>query len=105
MIRSRGTVVRHLVTGSTAIAALALLSPVTFGQAQAPVAQAPAAPQPFIGSPNVPRSDLPALARQQLRTIRTQARAAATAATDAVARAHWQDIVDRVDAALEPPRG
>lgn len=60
---------------------------------------------PFLGQPNVPRSDLPALARSQLRAIRTQARAAAAApASSSVARAHWQDIVDRVDTILEPGR-
>lgn len=42
MIRSRGTVLRHLVTGTAFVAALALLSPVTLGQAPAQ----PAAPQP-----------------------------------------------------------
>ena len=59
---------------------------------------------PFLVQANVPRSDLPALARSQLRAIRTQARGAATAATTAIARAHWADIADRVDAILEPRR-
>lgn len=60
---------------------------------------------PFLTQANVPRSDLPALARAQLRAIRTQARTAGVAAASAITRAHWQDIVDRVDAILEPRRG
>ena len=60
---------------------------------------------PFLAAPNVTRSDLPALARSQLRAIRTQARAnAAAAGTSAMARAHWNDVADRVDAILEVPR-
>ena len=70
-------------------------------------ATAPAGPQgpsgPFLGAPNVSRSDFPALARAQVRSIRDQARAAASAsAAGSVARAHWQDIVDRSDKILEP---
>lgn len=65
----------------------------------------PAPPAPFLGPPNVPRSDLPALARAQVRAIREQARAAALAApAGSVARAHWQDIVDRTDRILEDKR-
>ena len=59
---------------------------------------------PFLVPANVPRSDMPALARAQLRAIRTQARAAAPTATTALARAHWQDIADRVDEILDPRR-
>jgi hypothetical protein len=58
-------------------------------------------PLPLIAPHNVPRTDLPALARSQLRTIRDEARRSATTATG-VSRAHWQDVVDRVDAILEP---
>ena len=64
---------------------------------------APATPAPFTAAPNLPRSDLPALARAQLRAIQAQARTSA-AATGSVARAHWADVVDRVTAVLEPPR-
>jgi hypothetical protein len=66
----------------------------------------PAVPQgPFLAAPNVPRSDFPALARSQVRAIRDQARAAATtAAAGSIARAHWQDIVDRTDRILDPRR-
>jgi hypothetical protein len=57
---------------------------------------------PFLGAPNVPRSDLPALARSQLRAIKAQARTAAAApGATAMARAHWQDVSDRVDVILE----
>jgi hypothetical protein len=60
---------------------------------------------PFLVAPNVPRSDLPALARSQLRAVRDQARTATTTAAAPMARAHWQDIADRIDAILEPRRG
>jgi hypothetical protein len=63
----------------------------------------PAPPGPFLAAPNVTRSDFPALARSQVRSIRDQARAAAlAAAAGSVARAHWQDIVDRADRILDP---
>src|SRR5262249_2217290 len=61
-----------------------------------------ASPPPFVAAPNVPRSDLPAMARAQLRQIREEARRLATTAQGAVAKAHWQDLADRVDEALEP---
>lgn len=64
----------------------------------------PPVPQPFTAAPNVQRSDLPALARSQLRTIRDQARRGAASASGTVPRAHWQDVVDRVDAVLEVKR-
>ncbi|HEX8942625.1 MAG TPA: zinc-dependent metalloprotease [Gemmatimonadaceae bacterium] len=66
--------------------------------------QPPAALPPFVGAPNLSRSDLPALARAQLRQIRDDARRGAASAQTAVARAHWQDIVDRVDDVLEAKR-
>jgi hypothetical protein len=58
-------------------------------------------PSPLLVAPNVPRSDLPALARSQLRAIQTDARRA-SAASAGVVRAHWQDVVDRVDRILKP---
>jgi hypothetical protein len=67
----------------------------------------PAAPQrpiPFVTAPNVPLSDLPALARAQLREIHREARASATVARSAVERAHWADVVDRVTEILEPKK-
>jgi len=59
----------------------------------------------LLAAPNVPRSDLPALARSQVRAIREEARRAATAAPAGITRAHWQDIADRAEEILEPRRG
>lgn len=59
-------------------------------------------PSPLLVAPNVPRSDLPALARSQLRAIQADARRASAAAPAGVVRAHWQDVVDRVDRILKP---
>jgi hypothetical protein len=58
----------------------------------------------FLLPPDVQRSDLPALARSELRAIRTQARTASATAPSAVARAHWADVVDRIDTALDTSR-
>lgn len=58
-------------------------------------------PAPYVAAPNVPRSDLPALARAQLRVIRDDATRNAAAAPLAVNKAHWQDLVARVDDVLE----
>jgi hypothetical protein len=62
----------------------------------------PQQPIPLLTMPNVPRTDLPALARAQVRAIREDARRAATSASSAVLRAHWQDIGDRADRILDP---
>jgi hypothetical protein len=59
---------------------------------------------PFVAPPNLARSDLPALARAQLRQIRDDARRGASSAKNATTRAHWLDIVDRVDDVLEAKR-
>ena len=73
--------------------------------AGAPAAPAlPAPPAPFVAPPNLGQSDVPALARAQLRAIQSQVRASATAATNPVIKAHWSDIVDRVAEILEPRR-
>jgi hypothetical protein len=48
------------------------------------------------------QSDLPALARMQLREIQREARASAQSAGNVSARAHWSDIADRITAMLEP---
>jgi hypothetical protein len=64
----------------------------------------PPTPLPFLTAPNVPRTDLPALARSQVRSIRDDARRAAAAAPAGMLRAHWQDIADRADEILEPRR-
>jgi hypothetical protein len=50
----------------------------------------------------VQRSDIPALARRELRAIQADARRASTAAGSGVARAHWLDVVDRIDTILDP---
>jgi hypothetical protein len=55
----------------------------------------------ILQPPNVPRSDLPAVARAQLRIIRDAARRGA-ASTSGVTRAHWLDVADRVGMILEP---
>jgi len=57
---------------------------------------------PFVTAPSLAQSDLPAMARMQLREIQREARASARAAVGATARAHWSDIADRVTAILEP---
>jgi hypothetical protein len=62
----------------------------------------PQALPPFIALPPVPRSDLPAMARMQLRQIRDESRRNAPLATAAVNRAHWEDLAARVDEALDP---
>ena len=61
-------------------------------------------PSGFQIAPDVPRSDLPALARGELRAIRAQARAAAVSAPTSMARAHWADVVDRIELALDTGR-
>jgi hypothetical protein len=45
---------------------------------------------------------LPALARSELRAIQADARRAGTAAPAGVIRAHWLDVVDRVEKVLVP---
>ncbi|HXT14805.1 MAG TPA: zinc-dependent metalloprotease [Gemmatimonadaceae bacterium] len=62
---------------------------------------APTPPPPFLGAPNIPRSDLPAMARMQLRQIRDDAHERASRTTGA-AKAHWEDIAARTDDALDP---
>jgi hypothetical protein len=81
----------------------ALLAP----PAPAPTATgggAPAAlPSPLLATPNVSRSDVPALVRSQLKSIRDQARRdASLAQSGSTAQAHWQDVADRIDRILDP---
>jgi hypothetical protein len=59
-------------------------------------------PPPLLAPLNVPRSDLPALARSELTAIRAQARRAAASAPEGVQRAHWLDVAARVDDILDP---
>lgn len=61
-------------------------------------------PFPYSAAPNVPRSDLPALARLQLKQIRDEARRNTATAAGAVAKAHWDDLASRVDDILEAKR-
>jgi hypothetical protein len=63
---------------------------------------APQPPRPFMAPLVLSQSDLPALARAQLRAIQEQARAAAAVATATLTRAHWSDIEDRVSQILSP---
>lgn len=59
-------------------------------------------PSPLLAPLNVTRSDLPALARSELTTIRAQARQRAASAPAGVQRAHWADVAARVDDILDP---
>ncbi len=66
-------------------------------------AAAAAVPSPFLAVPNVSRSDVPAVVRSQLKSIRESARRSAALSGEAtVARAHWLDVVDRIDTILDP---
>ena len=56
---------------------------------------------PFVSAPSVPVSDLPALARQQLRELRRDVTARGRTSTGAT-QAHWEDLADRIRAVLEP---
>lgn len=58
----------------------------------------------IVAPPNVRRADHAALARAELRAVRTAATASAVSATG-VGRAHWQDIADRVTEILEKQKG
>lgn len=57
---------------------------------------------PFITAPNIPQSDLPALARAQVREIQRDARAMAATAIGPTAKAHWADVADRAARILDP---
>jgi hypothetical protein len=68
-------------------------------------AGAPGRPTPFLTVPAVQTTDLPALARAQLREIQREARASSTTAATAIDRAHWSDLVDRITEILDPKAG
>jgi hypothetical protein len=57
---------------------------------------------PFVTAPNVLQSDLPALARAQVRAVQREARAHATSSSDAAQQAHWADLAERATAILDP---
>ena len=83
----------------------ALISPPPAPTAAGPGGGPPGqAPRPLLAAPSVPRTDLPALARSQVRSIRDDARRAAASAPAGVVRSHWLDIADRADQILEPRR-
>jgi hypothetical protein len=67
-----------------------------------PAGPPPPPPSPLLAPSNVPRSDLPALARSELRAVRDLAGQAAAAAPTGVVRAHWQDIAARIERIFEP---
>jgi hypothetical protein len=77
----------------------ALLAPPS---ASSPASEGEGPPPPLLAPLNVPRSDLPALARSELTAIRAQAVRAAAAASAGVQRAHWADVAARVDEILDP---
>lgn len=59
---------------------------------------------PFVSAPNVPQSDLPALARAQLRELQREARTLSATSVGAVQKAHWADIAERAAAILDPAK-
>ncbi len=62
-------------------------------------------PSPFLATPNMSRSDAPALMRSQLKSIRDQARRDASGTgAGSITRAHWLDVADRIDVILDPMR-
>ncbi len=67
------------------------------GAAAVPAAAAATPPAPFLAPVNLAQSDLPALARAQLRAIQAQAKASVATATNPTMKAHWTDIADRIE--------
>ena len=63
---------------------------------------APPRPAPFVTPATLVLSDLPAMARMQLRDIQRDARVRANGTADVTARAHWNDVADRITQILEP---
>jgi len=84
----------------------ALLSPPPAPAAGGPFGGGPGGAQlpGILAAPNVRRGDHAALARAELRAVRQAATANAVTASG-VARAHWQDIADRVEEILERQKG
>ena len=77
----------------------AVIAAPAFGTQGGGVARPPA---PFLTPTDVERSDLPAVARQQLREIQRDARASSLSAKTMIERAHWADLADRAKAILDP---
>ncbi|GIW51234.1 MAG: glutaminyl-tRNA synthetase [Gemmatimonadales bacterium] len=59
---------------------------------------------PLLAQPNVARTDLPALARSELRAVRELAGQAAASGQTGMVRAHWEDIMARIDEILDQGR-
>jgi hypothetical protein len=57
---------------------------------------------PFVTAPVLQQSDLPAMARMQLRDLQREAGAMGAAATNSPLKAHWMDIAERAKAILDP---
>ncbi len=55
-------------------------------------------------SPNVSRSDLPAIARAQLAKLKSQVTAAIPATTDSMSKIHLQELLVRINKALDPTK-
>ncbi|MCC6244175.1 MAG: zinc-dependent metalloprotease, partial [Gemmatimonadaceae bacterium] len=79
----------------------ALIAPPAAAPGAAGGGGAPPRYTPFVTAPTVPLSDLPALARNELRAVQRDATAYA-ASTTGTAQAHWRDVVERARAVLEP---
>jgi len=56
----------------------------------------------FLPAPDVSRSDIRPLLRSQLRRLRTEAESAGRSASNAVARAHLEDVAERIGRILDP---
>jgi hypothetical protein len=55
-------------------------------------------------SPNVSRSDLPAIARAQLTRLKAQVAAAIPTTTDSMSKIHLQELLVRINASLDPKK-
>jgi hypothetical protein len=58
----------------------------------------------FLPAPDVSRSDIRPLLLMQLRRLRTEAQSAARRSNDGVARAHLEDVAERIERVLDPER-
>lgn len=55
-----------------------------------------------LGGPNIDKSDIKSVVRAHLTQLRSEARAAAASNPDAMSRYHLQDLVSRIEDALDP---
>lgn len=80
----------------------AIVNPPPTPPAAATASQGPATPPtPFLAPVNLAQSDLPALARAQLRAIQSLAKAGAASTSSAMLKAHWLDVSDRISEILD----